>query len=98
MSIMKSEDGTNLIVDCDCKCDDGLRIRVDKDEDFDYYFIMSYTSGNFYKEQDYTIWKVIRTKLKKIWCIIRNKDYCYSEICMNKDDFKEFQEYIASLK
>lgn len=65
MSVMRSKDGNNLVVDCNCGCDDGLRIRVDKD-DFDYYFIMSYTSGSFYREQSDKLRYVIYRKLRKI--------------------------------
>lgn len=32
--------------------------------------------------------------MKKIWAIIRNKDYYYSEICMTRKDFETFREYI----
>lgn len=97
MSVMRSKDGNNLVVDCKCGCDNGIRIRVDK-EDEDMYFFLSYTSGNFYSEQGDKLWGVIYRKLKKIWSIIRNKDYHYSDICMTKDEFKEFQTYIASIE
>ena len=96
MAVMKSKDGKDLIIDCDCGCDEGLRIRVKRDNDS--YFFLSYTSGNFYKEQGYTVWRVLRLKLKKIWRIIRGKDYCYSEICMSKTDFQEFQAYISNIE
>lgn len=96
MAVMKSKDGNNLFIDCNCGCDDGLRFRVDK-MDYDYYFIASYTNGNFYREQENKILKIIVKKLKKIWAIIRNKDFYYSEICMTKDDFIEFKNYINSI-
>lgn len=96
MAVMRSKDGNDLVVDCSCGCDNGIRIRVDK-EDNDSYFFLSYTSGNFYRESSDKIWCVIYRKLKKIWYIIRNKDYHYSDICMSKDEFKEFQAYISSI-
>lgn len=97
MSVMRSKDGNNLVVDCECGCDEGMRIRIDK-EDEDMYFILSYTSGNFYNEQENNkLRRVIYRKLKKIWSIIRGKDYYHSEICMSKDEFKEFQDYIAGI-
>ena len=96
MAVMKSKDESNLIVDCCCGCDEGLRIRVDKD-DSENYMIVSYTSGNFYKLQNLTMFKALALKLKKIWRIIRSKDFIYSEICMTKTDFEEFKEYINSI-
>lgn len=93
MAVFKNNDGTELYVDCCCKCNDGIRIRIDKDA-FGYYSYISYTNGTFYTDQGDTILKVIRKKLKKIWAIIRNKDFYYAEICMTKDEFDLFKEYI----
>lgn len=97
MAVMKDKSGNNLFVDCMCGCDEGIRIHIDKD-DYDYYSFLCFTNGNFYTEQNETMWKIFYKKLKKIWAIIRNKDYYYSEICMTKDDFNEFKEYINSIK
>ena len=46
-------------------------------------------SGNWYKEQAGFI-----KKLKKIWAIIRNKDFYYSEIILNKKDWEEYKKWI----
>ena len=96
MAVMKSNDGRDLAVDCGCGCDEGLRIRINEYNE-DSYAILTYTSGNFYSEQGHTVWGAIKTKLKKIWRILRNKDYCYSEIIMSKEEFKEFQDYVAKV-
>lgn len=96
MATLKNKDGTELYIDCCCGCNEGIRFKVDK-EDFDYYCFMTYTSGNFYKEQGETVLGVLSEKLKKIWAIIRNKDFYYSEVVMTKDDFDEFKEYINSI-
>lgn len=96
MALLKSKDGTELYLDCCCGCDEGIRFRIDK-EDHDYYCIMTYTNGQFYREQGDTIWRVIQRKLKKIWAIIRNKDFYYAEIVVKERDFCEFRDYINSL-
>lgn len=96
MAVLKNKDNTEFLVDCSCGCNEGVRIRIDKD-DFDYYCFMSYTNGNFYRDQDETLWKVFCKKLKKIWAIIRNEDFYYAEVMMNKDEFNEFKEYINNL-
>ena len=96
MAMLRSQNGNNLFIDCDCGCDEGIRFRIDKD-DYDYYVFMTYTNGKFYGEQEETFWQVFRKKLKKIWAIVRNKDLYYSEVCMSKNDFAEFREYINSI-
>ena len=98
MAVMKSRDGRHLSVDCECGCNDGFRIQVNHEDKDGLYFLASYTSGNFYKDQNATPWRTFTLKLKKIWRIIRNKDFYYSEICMTKEDFKEFQDYIQSIE
>lgn len=96
MATLKNKDGTELHIDCHCGCNDGIRLSIHKD-DFDYYCFMTYTNGNFYSEQNETMWRVFRKKLEKIWAIIRNKDYYYSDIVMTKDEFDEFREYINNI-
>lgn len=98
MAVLKNKDGKELYIDCCCGCDEGIRFKINKDDDFDYYFIMTYTNGSFYKEQGETIWGVLCKKFKKTWAIIRNKDFYYSEVVMTKDDFNEFKEYLNSIE
>ena len=97
MAVLKNKDGTELYVDCNCGCNDGIRIRVHKDE-FDYYCFWTYTNGNFYTEQGETILRTLRKKWEKIWAIIRNKDFYYSDVLMTKNEFEEFREYINAIK
>ena len=51
-----------------------------------------------YKEQNMSCWRVFKLKCKKIWCILRGKDYTYSEILVSKEEFKDLQEYIQSVE
>lgn len=97
MAVMRSKDGNELYVDCYCGCNDGMRIRITNEEEFDFYCFLSYTNGNWYKDQT-GMWMTFCNKLKKIWAIIRNKDYYYAEITMTKEDFDEFKEYINSIE
>lgn len=97
MAVMKDKSGNNLFVDCMCGCNEGIRIGIDKD-DYNCYSFLCFTNGYFFTEQSETMWEVFYKKLRKILAIIRNKDYYYSEICMTKDDFEEFKEYINSIK
>ena len=96
MAVLKNEDNTEFLIDCHCGCNEGIRFAIDKD-DFDYYCFMSYTNGNFYREQDDKLRIVFCKKLKKIWAIIRNKDFYYAEVTMTKDEFNKFKEYINNI-
>ena len=93
MAVLRNKDNTEFYIDCDCSCDTGIRFRINKDE-FGEYCFMSYTNGNFYAEQSGTL----RKKLKKIWAIIRNKDFYYSDIILNKEQFEEFKEYLNGIQ
>ena len=96
MAVMRSKNGNELYVDCYCGCNDGIRIRVEKEE-FDFYCFLTYTNGNWYRDQT-SMWMTFCNKLKKIWAIIRNKDHYYADITMTKDDFDYFKEYINSIE
>lgn len=96
MAVLKSKDGNDMLIDCCCGCDHGIRLKIDKD-DCNYYCFMTYTNGCFYRDQNDSVWRVIRKKLRKIWAIIRNKDYYYSDIVLTKYEFEEFREYIGSI-
>jgi hypothetical protein len=95
MAIMVSEDKKELIVTCECGCEDIVHIKVnDEDKSNDCYGFITYANGNFYCEQENSFLCVLKRKIKKIWAIICNKDYCYSEILMSYEDFQRLKEYI----
>lgn len=90
MATLKLSDNNEIIVTCDCNCDKGIRVKIDKlYELYGEYCYLTYISGNFYKEQSGLL-----DKLKKIWRIIRNKDFYYSEIVMSKEDFEDYKKWI----
>ena len=101
MSVLKSEDDKYLIVTCRCGCDEGLHIRIEHDDpamnidpENDTFCYVTCLNSNWYRDQGKKIWRVIYEKLRKIWEIIRNKDFYYSEVCMTRKDFETFREYI----
>ena len=89
MAVFKNFDDDELVISCKCGCDEGIHFRIHDYKDGEYAFV-SFTNGNFYSEQKHPL----REKLKKIWAIIRNKDFYYSDICMTKEDFDQFKEWI----
>lgn len=95
MSMLITDDGKELILTCECGCDEAIHLIVDdEDKRYDAYAIIAFMNGNFYKEQDDSLVGCLKRKARKIWAIIRNKDYCYSDIHMNRKDFERFKEYI----
>lgn len=57
MSILKSQDGKELLVTCSCGCDSGVSIRVEQDcldpskSDNDTFAYCTILSRNWYKDQ-----------------------------------------------
>ena len=95
MSVMISDDKKEMIVTCECGCHDAIHLRVDEeDKESDYYAIQTYMNGNWYRDRNDRILRCIGRKLKKIWAIVRNKDFYYSELMMSCEDFQKYKEYI----
>lgn len=40
----------------------------------------------------------IKEKIKRIWYIIRGKEYCYFDILIDKDELQEFKEFVAKIQ
>ena len=89
MALLEKYNGDELIVNCSCGCDEGIHLKIDRFHPY-YYSFLTYTNGKFYSEQVSGFVK----KLKKIWAIIRNKDFYYSDIVMTKEDFVQFAKWI----
>lgn len=94
--VFMNKETNDAYVDCYCGCDTGFRIRIDKDDSDGLYCVISYTSGSFYSQQSSWLDRLL-LKINKIWAIIRNKDFYYSEVTMTQDDFHKFKEYIDSI-
>jgi len=94
MSVLISEDKKELIVTCDCGCGQAFNIIIDRDPDIDQYAYLCFMKNNFVTEYEKHPWRAFKSKLKKIWFVLRGKDYCYSDTVMSKKDFEEFKKYI----
>ena len=86
-----TEDKTNLILDCKCGCDDAIKFKVDADADIIMFATL--LTSKFYSKQENFI-RRFADKVKRIWGVIRNKDYCYGEVVLTKEDFRAFKNYI----
>lgn len=91
MAIFKNFNDDELIINCKCGFDEGIHFKICDYGDETYSFL-TYINGHFYKEQGSSFVQ----KLKKIWAIIWNKDFYYSDVVMSKEEFKQFREWINS--
>lgn len=97
MALLFNKENQELIVTCDCGCEESLHMKVDTDDsDVNFYAFISYMNGKFYNHN--SIWSIFKDKCRKIWSIIRNKDYYYSDIILTKEDFETLKTYINSIK
>lgn len=93
MSLFIDSDESIVLITCKCGCQSALQIQIDPDDENAYSFL-SYMNGNFYRDQ-YGAFGVIKEKVRRIWAIVRNKDYYYSDIKMTKEDFNKFVDYLS---
>ena len=64
---MISSDKKELMLTCNCNCEDTLHFKInDEDKDYDCYAVQSYLKGDWYTNQDNTIWSVVVKKLKNL--------------------------------
>ena len=95
MAVLMTEDKRELIVTCDCGCNTSFHISIDDEwKDDDCYAFLCFMKANFNTEYDMNPWRAFKVKAKKIWSIMRGKDYCYSDTIMTIEDYKVFKEYV----
>ena len=85
--ITYSRDDKKCVLSCKCGCGDSVQLVIEEDDDL--YFFQTLLDCAWNYEQRGWLWR-----FKKIWAILRNKDYHYSEICLNKEEFEEYKEWI----
>lgn len=93
MAVFITEDKTNLILDCKCGCE-AIKFEADlEDADSDIIMFATLLTSKFYAKQENFV-RRFADKVKRIWGVIRNKDYCYSEVVLSREDFRAFKKYI----
>lgn len=78
---------------CKCGCDNGVVLKFDNDDE---ELSMQLVSDNFYFMQNKGRMS-FKEKLRRIWYIIINKEYCYFDILIDKEELEEFKKYVAGL-
>lgn len=77
---------------CKCGCGNGVVLKFDRE---DGELSLQLVSDNFYAYQGNVL--SIKEKLKRVWRIIVNKEHCYFDILMGKEDMRDFKEFVAKL-
>lgn len=83
----------NYAMFCKCGCGNGVILKADKEHDEVSLQLVSdrfYSGGNDKKNS-------LKEKFKRIWYVIINKEYCYFDILIEKDELKEFKDFVAKL-
>ena len=70
-------------------------LKLDSFDDGKTAFL-SIVSNRFSTEQEGCIFR-LKEKIKRIWYILRNKEYCYFEVCMNESDLQEFKDFVNKI-
>ena len=92
---MRDHSNEHCGVYCSCGCGSGIVLKAEKDGDYGYF--LSLVSDKWYTSST-TAWERFKEKCKRIWCIIRNKEYYYFDICVRKKDLEEFKEFVAKME
>ena len=99
MAVLFDKDKNEMIMTCDCGCGTAINMKIEKEElDDNHFWLISYIPGSSWYIAQYKALDVIKVKVKKIWNIIRSKDHHYSEIYISKEEFKQFRDFVNSVK
>lgn len=85
--------GNEFIAFCNCGCGNGVVLKFDNEDD---ELSMQLVSDNFYFMQNKGKMS-LKEKIKRIWYIIKGKEYCYFDILIDKKELQEFKEFVEKL-
>lgn len=85
----------DIVISCSCGCEDGMRFHLYNYDD-DKSVGISLLMGKFSFEQ-YNGFDLFKKKIKKIFAIIRNKDYYYADILLEGNEWDEFVSTINNM-
>ena len=89
---MKKNNNCSLY--CSCGCNNGVLLKAEKDEDFGYEISLV---SDIYYSKTAPLWTRFKEKCCRIWYIIRNKEHCYFNIFVEKEELEEFKEFVSNL-
>ena len=80
---------------CKCGCGNGVVLKADNDKDFGVS--LQLVSDNFYSGHNNRR-NALKEKIRRIWCIIAGKEYCYFDLLIEPKELQEFKEFVAMLQ
>lgn len=97
MSVLTNKDKNEIVITCSCGCKNGVHLEVRKsdDKDDDIAFL-SLVSDKFYSEQE-NFFRRFAEKIRRIWYVLRNKEYTYFEVCLKEKDIQEFKDFVSAI-
>ena len=82
-----------ILLECDCGCSILSIEKVFEDDD---YISISHFYSSFYTHQSSCL-DLLKRKIKLIWSVIWNKDFCFYEVVLQKEDLKKFKEIVSKI-
>lgn len=84
---------SEFVAFCKCGCGNGIVLKADNEDE---EVSLQIVSDNFYTMQNKGKMS-LKEKIKRIWYIIIEKEYCYFDILIGKEELQEFKEFVARL-
>lgn len=78
---------------CNCGCGNGIVLKADNEDE---EVSLQIVSDSFYIMQDKGKMS-LREKIKRIWYIVKGKEYCYFDILIGKDELQKFKEFVEKI-
>ena len=78
---------------CKCGCGNGIVFKADNEEK---EVSLQMVSDNFYFMQSKGRMS-FKEKIRRIWYIISNKEYCYFDIILKEEELQQFKEFVSKL-
>jgi len=94
--ILTNKEETVLEVRCECGTET-IRIEKLESEGYPTDYILTIGVDMWYNEQE-GIFYSLKKKFKMIWFLLTKGTYIFTEIMMNEESFKLFQEKISQYK
>lgn len=93
---LKDDENKNATLYCSCGCENGIIIRAEKANENEPCCTLSFVNDIWYTSQN-TGWDIFKEKCKRIWAILRNKEYYYFYITIRSKELESFKKFIAEM-
>ena len=95
--VYQSKDHQSVFVNCSCGCGEGLEIRLNKYSQEEGDICISMVESKWYSEQ-IGGWAHLKKKVKRLWRLVCNKDYYYSELILKNEQLTQLIEALQILQ